>query len=242
MSVIGDTITIPDGKKQELQSKLSDLVKNIFEKMKAQDDRITQTEQRLSRLEKNLKTVVNRERRTQVDTVKNIVVVKSKKSKKDIAQYITEAVSQGGGDNLKTQQIALVDIPLKDGGAGIYKVQLKESNKTALFKGLSKVTYDKEIRLDNETPKYLVGAKRNLTRIAYTLRTNHKGLKTKIGLKSLLLHLSVKEPGSDNWITMDNMAANKYLEEKVLFSAQEKPAVIPSVKQLLDTTYRGLEI
>ena len=97
MQTISDTITIPDGKKQELQSKLSDLVKNIFERMKVQDDRITQTEQRISRLEKNLKTVVNRERRTQVDTVKNIVVVKSKKSKKDIAQYITEAVSQGGG-------------------------------------------------------------------------------------------------------------------------------------------------
>ena len=241
MATINSTIEIPQDKVLELQAKMADLVQNIFEKLKEQDHRITQAETRINRLEKCLKSVVNRERRSQVDLVRNTVIIRSTKPKTDIVKFIIEALNQGGGDKLKASQVSLIDVASKDGTPAIYKVMLKENNKVALFKGLS-TTRDSDIRVDNEVPLFLLPVKRNLARISYTLRKKHPGLRAKIGYKSLKLRILVKAPGKTDWITMDDTAASGYLDEQVFYRRDEAPASIPSVREFLTATYKSLEI
>lgn len=241
MATISSTIQIPQDKVLELQAKMSDLVQKILGKLKEQDQRITQAESRISKLEKGLKSVVTKERRAQVELVKNTVVIKSSKPKTDIVKFIIETINQGGGDKLKASQVSLIDVAVKEGNPAIFKLMLKENNKSALFKGLTS-NRDSEIRIDNEVPSFLVPVKRNLARISYTLRKKHPGLRAKIGYKSLNLRILIKAPGKSDWTSLDDISSACYLDEEVFYRRDEAPSSIPNVKEFLTSTYKSLDI
>ena len=234
----------------------------VEEDLRQQRELIRVLMQKTSLLEKRLKQSIMSQRRRDYNVVKNNVIVKSQKDTSEVKKFIANVVELGGGAKLVQKNLAVVEIPPAPGQVRrsddkIYRVALADGQKGHLFKGLAKPGHNSQtlqpsangfkvdFRVDNETPQFLGQTKRNLERIAYSLRQKYREshhVKTKIVFSSYKLRLRIRDKNNTSWINLDNQAAALYMDTEVIFKPEEAPREgIPTVKQFYTTTLEALD-
>jgi hypothetical protein len=252
-------VQVCDEKIELMKPELTELVEDhtqrmnrIEEEVKIQKELTTKLIQRIGFMEKKIKQSVSAERRREYNQVRNNLLVRSKKSIPDIRKYLANAVELGGGAKVTQISIPVVELPVATGktrDVKIYRVCLGEGQKASVFKGLAKAAPGSDqstIRVDHEVPHYLLQSKRQLERIAYSLRQNFKAshqIKTKIVFSSYKLRLRIRDKDNkDNWINIDDARASIYMDSDVIFKPEEIPSTgIPTVKQFYNSTLESLD-
>ena len=99
--------------------------------------------------------------------------------------------------------------------------------------------------LELTTKRHNSWYKRNLERIAYSLRQKYREshhVKTKIVFSSYKLRLRIRDKNNTSWINLDNQAAALYMDTEVIFKPEEAPREgIPTVKQFYTSTLEALD-
>jgi uncharacterized coiled-coil protein SlyX len=233
-----------------LLEEMANKVTKLESDMVLSDQRISALESTVAKQGKTIKKLIDREKRVQLDKVKNSIIVKSAKSIAETTKAMVKLMETGGTEKVSPKP-ALVEIPpgknAKDRALPIYRVVLKDEHKKALFKGLGLVGRDVDIRFENETPHYLAQAKRDYDKVSYTLRKafnsgdKNRKLRTKLVLRGLKLKIMFKDVDNEDWFYIDNARAEKYLQEKVYFSKDEKPAIIPICSDFIKNILSSLD-
>ena len=90
--------------------------------------------------------------------------------------------------------------------------------------------------MSNDVPLYLRKPRADLEKAAYTLRSRFKdaGLKTKIGLKNLKLHLSLRTNDHREWFKLSDPKADSFLDADVIFKDKDPiPDKIPTCREFI---------
>ena len=219
--------------------------------LKEQEERCDDLVKRVVSLEKQVKRQVINEKKRDVALVRNSIIVRTNKGDKDIRTFLSNCIELGGwGSKPPANQLALVELvppPGKERTSKVFRVQLLEGQKSALFKGLQKcdIGPNSQIRVDNDTPFFAQNAKRSLEQLSYSLRqkfAKSDKLRTKIVLSNLRLRLrcrdaSAKDP-KDWWSPDDARAVKYFTTTNVIFRPDQMPAVIPTCmeyyKEIMD--------
>ena len=228
IKVIKDVVPIEDNHVQLIKPKLQDVIKSVT-------DRLDDQESRILALERKQKAIVLTERRREVNSVRNSIILKSKKTVAEIQKFVSGSIEAGGAGKVAMKNVHLSEIPAPVGAKRdnrVYRCLLGEKEKKGLFIGLSKMKPESvdaadRINVENETPRFLSGSKKELERISFTLRKTYKAthnLKTKIILSNLKLKLKIKDTASGNeWFGMEDARAEQYLQTAVYYKADELP-------------------
>ena len=230
IKVIKDVVPIEDNHVDQIKPKLQEVIKSVT-------DRLDDQETRIMALERKQKAIVLTERRREVNSVRNSIILKSKKTVSEIQKFVSGSIEAGGAGKVAMKNVHLSEIPAPVGAKRdnkVYRCLLGEKEKKGLFVGLSKmkpenfdVAKDDRINVENETPRYLSGSKKELERISFTLRKTYKAthnLKAKIILSNLKLKLKIKDTASGNeWFGMEDARAEQYLQTPVYYKADELP-------------------
>ena len=250
------TADVEDEKISQIRPKLSEIVEDFAGRLDAceklindQKNLTTLLLQKIGGLEKKLKQNVTADRRRQFNLVRNNVICRSKGSIGDIQKFISNSVELGGGPKTTQKSISVVEISPPVGkirDTKIFRVALADGQKKHLFTGLTRADLgDQTIRLDNEIPSYLVGAKRHLERISYTLRQQFKEshrIRVKICISGLRLRLRVKDKNNPSWINLDDVKASDYYNSPVHFRPEEVPeSGIPLVKDFYKEVLESMD-
>ena len=216
-----------------------------------QKELITKLVQRIGFLERQMKKATMAERRRDYNLVKGNLIVRTKKSIPEVKKFLTNAVELGGGPKMTQNSLPVVEIPPAPGKTRevkILRVALGDGLKASLFKGLSRAALGPEestIRVDHEVPFYLIQTKREMERIAYSLRQKFKAsldVKTKIVFSNYKLRLRVRDRNNPSWVNLDDAKASTYMEAQVLFKPEEVPeGGIPTVRQFYTKTLEALD-
>lgn len=242
---------------ESMRPELSELVEDftqrmnrVEEELKLQKEMMNKLIQRIGFLERRVKQSVTAERRRDYNQVRNNLLVRTKRSIPEIRKFLTNAVELGGGVKVTQTSLPVVELPPAPGktrDVKLFRVLLGDGQKASLFKGLAKAALPDEstIRVDHEVPYYLIQTKRQMERIAFSLRqkfkTSHQ-VKTKIVFSSFKLRLRVRDKDNASWINIDDAKASIYMDAEVLFKPEEAPATgIPTVRQYYSDTLAALD-
>ena len=262
---------IDPSKIDRMQPKITELVENFTQRLdkvdqeiRSQKDLITALITRIAGLEKKMKLNVIAERRREFNLVRNNLIAKTQKSSSDIQKYVQEMVEKGGGGKITLKNIPVVELqqaPGKQRDFKIYRVVLGDGQKKAIFSGIAKshaeedpahaipriprVKIVPDIRLDNECAGYLVQTKRQLERISFSIRSkfrdSHK-VKVKLAVTGLKMRIRIKDKDSPQWIGLDDLKAQIYMDTEVYFGADELPPEgIPTVRDYYSSTLKALD-
>ena len=238
--VIRETVDIDDDIVNRIKPRLTGVISSL-------SDRFEDQQRRIEALERRQKAIVISERRREINQVRNSVILKTKKSVAEVQKFVASSIDLGGGGKIAQKNVHLAEIAAPVGkprDQKVFRCVLGDKEKKGLFVGLSKIkpdtpagtkdkpdtsagSKDDRINVENETPRYLSGAKRELERISYSLRKAHKQthqLKAKIILSNMKLKLKLKD--SDNpqeWFGMEDSRAERYLSTPVHYRAEEMP-------------------
>ena len=228
--VIKETVDIDDDIVDRIKPRLTGVISSL-------SDRFEDQQRRIEALERRQKSIVISERRREINQVRNSVILKTKKSVAEVQKFVASSIDLGGGGKIAQKNVHLAEIAAPVGkprDQKVFRCVLGDKEKKGLFVGLSKIkpdtpagSKDDRINVENETPRYLSGAKRELERISYSLRKAHKQthqLKSKIILSNMKLKLKLKD--SDNpqeWFEMEDSRAERYLSTAVHYRAEEMP-------------------
>jgi outer membrane murein-binding lipoprotein Lpp len=96
----------------------------------------------------------------------------------------------------------------------LFKVNLGGRLKNLLFKGLAasvstRAASSPVFTVSHDVPRYLSGHMRMLEKAAFSIRKNHKDVKTKISLKDFNLVLSVKCAKDQDWVSVEKLPQMK---------------------------------
>ena len=246
-----------EDKIESMRPDLSELVDDYTQRMaKVEEEVRLQKEltnkliQRIGFLEKKVKQSVTAERRRDYNQVRNNLLVRTKRSIPDVRKFLANAIECGGGPKVTQTTIPVVDLPPPPGSTRevkLFRVCLSDGQKASVFKGLAKAAPGEEssFRVDHEVPYYLIQTKRQLERIAFSLRKNFKTthqVKTKIVFSSFKLRLRVRDKDNHNWINIDDAKAATYLDSRVFFKNEEMPVSgAPTVKEYYRETLEALD-
>ena len=243
---------------QSMKPELSELVEDftqrmnrVEEELRLQKEMMTKMIQRIGFLEKRVKQSVTAERRRDYNQVRNNLLVRTKRTIPEIRKFLTNAVELGGGPKITQASLPVVELPPAPGktrDVKLFRVLLGDGQKASLFKGLAKAALGPEestIRVDHEVPYYLIQTKRQMERIAFTLRKKYKAshqVKTKIVFSSSKLRLRIRDKDNAAWINIDDAKAAIYMDTEVMFKPEEVPTSgIPTVRQYYTDTLAALD-
>ena len=255
-----DVITkagVDEEKIEMIRPELSELVEDFTQRMnrveeevRLQKEMMNKLIQRIGFLERRVKQSVTAERRRDYNQVRNNLLVRTKRTIPEIRKFLTNAVELGGGAKVTQTSLPVVELPPAPGktrDVKLFRVLLGDGQKAFLFKGLAKAALPDEatIRVDHEVPYYLIQTKRQMERIAFSLRQKFKAshqLKTKIVFSSFKLRLRIRDKENASWINIDDAKASMYMDAEVLFKPEEAPATgIPTVRQYYTDTLAALD-
>ena len=255
-----DVITkagVDEEKIEMMRPELSELVEDFTQRMnrveeevRLQKEMMNKLIQRIGFLERRVKQSVTAERRRDYNQVRNNLLVRTKRTIPEIRKFLTNAVELGGGVKVTQTSLPVVELPPAPGktrDVKLFRVLLGDGQKASLFKGLAKAALPDEatIRVDHEVPYYLIQTKRQMERIAFSLRQKFKAshqLKTKIVFSSFKLRLRIRDKENASWINIDDAKASMYMDAEVLFKPEEVPATgIPTVRQYYTDTLAALD-
>ena len=255
-----DVITkagVDEEKIEMMRPELSELVEDFTQRMnrveeevRLQKEMMNKLIQRIGFLERRVKQSVTAERRRDYNQVRNNLLVRTKRTIPEIRKFLTNAVELGGGVKVTQTSLPVVELPPAPGktrDVKLFRVLLGDGQKASLFKGLAKAALPDEatIRVDHEVPYYLIQTKRQMERIAFSLRQKFKAshqLKTKIVFSSFKLRLRIRDKENASWINIDDAKASMYMDAEVLFKPEEAPATgIPTVRQYYTDTLAALD-
>jgi hypothetical protein len=212
------------------------LVKRITEGLAAQQSQITTLKEQNAQLELRVLALETRDKASQVSACANTVLIWTKNSTAVTSQFIKDAV-EAGGVKIPLKSFQMASIPTGDGNTNnFYKVTLPHDCKTALFKGLGHVDAS-GYNVSNDVPVYLRKPRADLEKAAYTLRSRFKdvGLKTKIGLKNLKLHISLRTNDHREWFKLSDPKADSFLDVDVILKDKDPvPDKIPSCREFIN--------
>lgn len=250
------TADVDEEKITQMRPKLSEIVEDFSGRLDSCEKLISDQKnlttlllQKIGGLEKKLKQSVVSDRRRQYNMVRNNLICRSKGSIGDIQKFIANAIELGGGNKTTQKSISVVEIsppPGKVRDNKTFRVALADGQKKNVFSGLTKADLgDQSIKLDNETPAYLMTNKRQLERISYTLRQQFKEThhtRVKIVIAGLKLRLKVKDKNNPTWIGLDDVKASDYYNSLVHFRPDETPSTgIPLVKDYYKQILESME-
>ena len=250
------TADVEEEKITQMRPRLSEIVEDFAGRLDSceklindQKNLTTLLLQKIGGLEKKLKQSVVSDRRRQYNMVRNNLICRTKGSIGDIQKFIANAIELGGGNKTTQKSISVVEIsppPGKVRDNKTFRVALADGQKKNVFSGLTKADLgDQTIKLDNETPAYLMTAKRQLERISYTLRQQFKEThhtRVKIIIAGLKLRLKVKDRNNPTWIGLDDVKASDYYNSLVHFRPDEIPSAgIPMVKDYYKQILESME-
>lgn len=230
LKVVREVVDIDDAKVHQIKPRLTSVIKTFTERL---DDQ----QKRIEALERRQKAMVTSERRREINQVRNSVILKTKKTVTEVQKFVATSIDLGGGGKVAQKNVHLAEIAAPVGkprDVKVFRCLLGEKEKKGLFVGLSKIkpdtpalSKDDRINVENETPRYLSGAKRELERISYSLRKTHKPthqLKVKVILSNMKLKLKLKDADNpQEWYSMEDARAEKYLSTPVHYKPEEMP-------------------
>ena len=249
---------VDEDKIRQIKPELSELVEDftsrmnrVEEEMKLQKEMMTKMIQRIGFLEKRMKQSVSAERRRDYNLVKNNLLVRTKRTIPEIRKFLCSAVELGGGAKVTQASLPVVELPPAPGKTRevkLFRVLLGDGQKASLFKGLAKAALGPEestIKVDHEVPYYLIQTKKQMERIAFSIRQKFKAsqqVKTKIVFSSQKLRIRIRDKENPVWINIDDEKAARYMDTDVHFKPDEVPASgIPTVRQFYKDTLAALD-
>ena len=259
-----DKIDRMQPKIEEMVGDFTQWLDKVNKEISGQKELIAALIKRIAQLEKKVKVSVASERRRDFNLVRNNLIAKSQKTVTEVQKYIANMVEKGGGGKIVQKNIPVVELqqaPGKQRDFKIYRVVMAEGQKKCVFSGIAKshaegdpahlvprvpgVKIVPDIRLDNECPAYLVQTKRQMERISYSIRSkyhdSHK-VKVKLAVKSQKMRIFVKDKDCPQWVGLDDIRAQIYMDTDVHFGAEELPADgIPKVRDFYANLLSALD-
>ena len=243
----------------DLQDKLyrvdKDLESNCrnFEKLRyKQDEKVDLLTQKVDQLSNKVTQLEHHHRSSEIDRVKNNVIVKTRKSSGEIGDYLVDMIKKGCGEKPSMHLLSIHQIiqkksfvtpgkPKKGKTAEshLYKVSLSAKMKSDLFKGLALPgnRSNSDFQVSHDTPRFLVKQKQAYEKIGFSIRSSFKGqVKTRISLKSHNLCMMIKV-GDADWI--DLTSDSKYLDTPLVLSQSDNvPKGVKTVDDLRKTIHK----
>jgi hypothetical protein len=209
------------------------------EKIEAQALQIAEMKEEIGALTNTFQVFVKADKRRQINSVINNVIIRSKEKATDISSFIVDTIKAAGGRRVLKNEIQITEIPhnRETEQVPIYRVTLSKETKGLLFQGLAlNKGQSAPFSLSNETPMYLVKDKRTLDKCAYSIRMKFKDqkVKSRVSLRNARLILLLKPAADTEWFTTQDTRAQPYLETPVAFSEKDKHnGPIPTCAQYL---------
>ena len=242
---------------KDLQDKLSRVdneletnCRNHDELRYKHDEKLDLLTQKVDQLTNKVTQLEHHHRSSEIDRVKNNIVVKTRKSSSEIGDYLADMIKKGCGEKPSMHLLSIHQIIQKKSlvtPAGrpkrgkpaeslLYKVSLSSKMKSDLFKGLALPSSrnNSDFQVSHDTPRFLVKQKQAYEKIGFSLRSSFKGeVKTRISLKSHNLCLMIKA-GDADWINLTS--DKKYLEAPlVLRESDNVPKGVKTIDDLRKT-------
>lgn len=164
-------------------------------------------------------------RSTEVNRVRDNIVIKTIKTSTEVGEFVAETVKKGCGEKPSFSSFSIQTIVQKKGEitpgkpkkgkpaeSQLYKVKMSTKMKNDLYKGLSlgNSRANSDFQVSHDTPRFLVHQKHLYEKMGYAIRSAFKGdVKTRISLRSHNLSLMLKTKESD-WV--DLTSDQKYLD------------------------------
>ena len=205
----------------------------------------------IERLEKKVKAMEVRDKKSQKYQVKNNLIIRSTESVTSVSKFLLTTVQEGSTDGKKPAassftitQIRAPEEPEEgatpsDGPSrAIYRAVFKDTAHVKNFwKGVPVTNKSgSNIQVASEMPRYLKALYSDFERAAYTMRNNYKkdGLKTRVVTKNLSLKMQFRLPDKADWIDSDNTIIQDMIDIPLLYKRGEKvPNIHPTVRDTI---------
>ena len=229
-------------------------VNQISDQVKDLTDTVNRQAVVIEMLEKKVKSIETRDKKSQKYSVKNNLIIKSTEKPVDLGKFILNTLQAGSADGKKPPnsvytmtEIVGKEASGKEGSQEentqkkvkkVQRVVFKEFSYVKTFwKGISKTNKaGSATQVASEVPRYLRNLYSDMEKAAYTMRTTYskEGVKTRIIPKGLSLKMQFRVPESDDWLDASSPHIEDKLDTPLAYNDGEKvPNTHPTVRDIL---------
>ena len=213
----------------------------------------------IERLEKKVKAIETRDKKSQKFQVKNNLIIRSSQKPKEVGKFLCDTIQAGSADGMKPatnvftlteikprdkvnhqqDEASQVDSSQPDGRSRtIYRAVFKDFvHVKAFWKGIPTTNKaGSTTQISSEMPRYLKSLYSDFERAAYTMRStfNKEGLKTRVITKNLSLKMQFRTTDHKDWLEASNSIIDDKLDTPLMFKEGERvPNIHPTVRDIL---------
>ena len=213
----------------------------------------------IERLEKRVKSIETRDKKSQKFQVKNNLIIRSSEKSTDIGKFICNTIQSGSSDGKKPPANVFTLTEIKPRGKvnphhpeatshegsqvggrsrSIYRAVFKDfSHIRSFWKGIPTTNKaGSSTQISSEMPQYLKSLYSDFEKAAYTIRTTYskEGMKTRIVTKNLSLRMQFKTRTDNDWLEASSPIIDDKIDIPVMFRDGEKvPNIHPTVRDVL---------